>query len=172
MTTSQSTKITIEESKMMFGEFDKEKVFIIEKSNLYKSLGKGVKIAEFVLLQESNKLIFLEAKSSSPRDDNKIKFDKFITDIVEKLRNALELFISGNLEIAKDSKDDNINLLNISDFKNSRIKFYLVINGHHIEWLKPIQLALENELIVQRKIWNIEVAVLNDTMAREEKLIL
>lgn len=78
MTTSQSTKITIEESKMMFGEFDKEKVFIIEKSNLYKSLGKGVKIAEFVLLQDLNKLIFLEAKSSSPRDTNKIRFDEFI----------------------------------------------------------------------------------------------
>lgn len=164
--------MTFEESGMIFGEFDDENIFIIEKSNLYKSIGKGVKIAEFVLLQESNKLIFLEAKSSSPRDDNKIIFEKFISDIVEKLRNALELFISGNLEIININKDDNLKLLNINDFKNSRIKFYLVINGHNIEWLKPIQLALESELIVQRKIWNIDVAVLNDTMAREVMLIV
>ncbi len=46
-------KIIIEESNMKFGPYDKEAVFLIEQSRVYKEIGNNVKIAEFVLEKSS-----------------------------------------------------------------------------------------------------------------------
>ena len=41
--------IAISESEMNFGDFDETNIFHIEKSRIYKELGTGIKIVEFIL---------------------------------------------------------------------------------------------------------------------------
>lgn len=166
----KTEKIIIEESNLCFGKFDKKKVFEIEKSSIYKKLGPSIKICEFILLQKKN-LIFLEAKSTFPNPSNKESFDEFINEISQKFNNALDIFVSGNLEILNNRNNENINLLNIQDLKNHDILFYLVINGAKIEWLQPIQDGLKAKLLPQRKIWRMQVFVMNEEVASNKKLI-
>lgn len=56
-------KITIPESDMLFGEFNEEDLFHIEKSNIYKDIGSNIKTVEFILKQKNN-IILLEAKKA------------------------------------------------------------------------------------------------------------
>lgn len=164
--------ITISESNMNFGPFEEDCVFYIEKSHLYQNICYGVQMAEFILKKDKN-LIFIEAKSSSPKQlkkDDGSPCD-FIVEVSDKLTNALELFISANLKIANDSKEEANNLIDFNSISEYSIKFRLVINGHKKEWLTNIQDALEKNLKSYSKIWNIEVKVLNDETARQYKLI-
>lgn len=133
--------ITISESNMNFGPFEEDCVFYIEKSHLYQNICYGVQMAEFIV------------------------------EVSNKLTNALELFISSNLRIANDSKEEANNLIDFNSISEYSIKFRLVINGHKKEWLTNIQDALEKNLRSYSKIWNIEVKVLNDETARQYKLI-
>ena len=60
------TKI-IKESGIDFGPFQDDDLFCIEKSQLYHSLGKGLKTVEFILLRNAGKnIILLEAKTTCP----------------------------------------------------------------------------------------------------------
>ncbi|MBR9648879.1 hypothetical protein [Clostridium tyrobutyricum] len=59
--------VEIRESNMIFGDFEENKIFRIEKSKLHNKIGAGIKVVEFVLLRNVNELNFIETKSSSPR---------------------------------------------------------------------------------------------------------
>ena len=52
----------IKESEMNFGVFDEADLFHIEKSGIYKSLGDGIKTAEFILKYHQNNILFLKRK--------------------------------------------------------------------------------------------------------------
>lgn len=58
----------IVESDMRFGEFDEERLFVIEHSDVYKKAGKGIKTVEFIYLTENDNLLFIEAKQSCPNE--------------------------------------------------------------------------------------------------------
>lgn len=164
--------LTILESNMTFGPFPKENVFYIEKSELYTAIGQNVKIAEFIL-KKNDSLIFIEAKSSSPKQLKKEDGSPsdFVVEISDKLRNSFELFMSANLKVANDEKCEASTLIDIADIKNYKVKFRLIISGHKKEWLSNIQNALEKNLQAQMNIWKIEVKVINDEIAREYSLI-
>lgn len=170
-------QIIIEESNMRFGKFDKDNVFHIEKSNLYTSIirpsnEKGGKICEFNLYDNS-KLYFIEAKQSSPNPQNKNNNDKFkeyIEDIVKKLHNSLQLFLSAKLNILKDNEDI-LTRLDINKINECSFIFLLVINGHNVEWLTPLKDELEKQLFLISRIWNINVLVLNDEQAKRRNLL-
>jgi hypothetical protein len=53
------------ESGMVFGEYDTNDLFRIEKSQIYKEIGPGVKTVEFILKQNAQ-IWFVEAKTSCP----------------------------------------------------------------------------------------------------------
>lgn len=164
--------ITINESGMSFGPFDDSCVFWAEKSKLYKKVGKNkVKTVEFVLA-EDNKLQFLEAKSSSPKPtrDSTTKFDDFINEIFLKFLHSINLYYSGILGRHETSNDIPEEIKGI-DNQEISIKFILVIKGHEIDWLPPIQEALDQKMVPISAIWNSNVAVINDTMAEKYKLI-
>lgn len=48
----------IYESEMKFGSFSEMDLFEIEKSQLLKKLGKGIKSVEFILLNKKRNIIF------------------------------------------------------------------------------------------------------------------
>ena len=54
----------IYESEMKFGSFSEMDLFEIEKSQLLKKLGKGIKSVEFILLNKKRNIIFLEPKKT------------------------------------------------------------------------------------------------------------
>lgn len=162
----------IQESGMNFGPFDDSRVFHIEKSMLYQEIGNGVRTVEFLLTAEPGSLLFLEAKSSSPRPDtdNSENFNTFIQEISEKFIHSFELYYSAILKRHGQRNDipDNFKKL---DNGVVTIKFCLVIKGHNIEWLPPICEALSKQIAPYITIWNIKVAVLNDQLAKDHHLI-
>jgi hypothetical protein len=85
----------IEESGMLFGEFDEANCFHIEESKIYNHVkGKGYKSVEFVLRRpEQNELLFVEAKPDLPVVSNIKQFDKKIAEISQKFMDSLHLAI-------------------------------------------------------------------------------
>ena len=96
MTKSNQNMIEIEESGMKFGPFEYSHIFQIEKSKLYKNL-HNVRTVEFIL-ENNNKLQFIEAKSSSPKPvpDNLVRFEEFIDEISQKFLHSLNLYYTGS----------------------------------------------------------------------------
>lgn len=135
--------ITINESDMEFGIFQKEKVFRMEDSRLQHSFGEGVKTVEFVLLKDRDKLLFVEAKKSCPNRDNRYenkgkteKFEEYFSDISDKFVDSLQMM----LNIFLDRRTVNLDEVgsHITDEKIYSIlkfRFVLVVkNAVDIAW--------------------------------------
>jgi hypothetical protein len=166
-------RLTIEESGIIFGEFDEGKFFQIEKSTIYQSLGKCPKSVEFILLHSKDReLIWLEAKSSSPKPGSKINFDAFISEIHDKFVHSLELYFSILTERMLDKNKEFPVCFKKIDYTTTSMKFILVINGHKEAWLSPIADALKQSLCVQIKIWRLSVSVVNEQHASQMGLTL
>lgn len=43
--------VQINESNMVFGDFEEDRIFKIEKSKLHNKIGNGIKVVEFVFLE-------------------------------------------------------------------------------------------------------------------------
>ena len=84
---------TITESDMVF-EFEDERVFLMEGSELHASVGTGIKTVEFIASVEESRLDFVEAKSSSPQPGNQKDFWGFINEISEKFLHSFALYLS------------------------------------------------------------------------------
>ena len=163
---------TVDESGMRFGPFDKENLFEIEKSELYRRIENGVKVVEFIFTANDGSCYAVEAKSSSPRPGNHIDFKKFISEIEEKFSNTLMILLS-SVAGRHDTEELPHSLMSV-DAKHCQCKLFLVIKGHKKEWLHPIQDAMN--LAMNRYIRTcgdprIDVLVINDEIARSRKLI-
>lgn len=170
MTKNNQNMIEIEESGMKFGPFECSHVFHIEKSKLYKNL-HNIKTVEFIL-ENNNKLQFIEAKSSSPKPvpDNLVRFEEFIDEISQKFLHSLNLYYTGVLGRHASANDlpDPMKKIN---HQQVSIKFILVIKNHQDEWLLPIKDALEKKMNSISSIWESQVAVINAKTAQKYKLV-
>ncbi len=177
--------VIIEESGMRFGEYPEDQVFQIETSEQYtKSLRQnGIKSCEFIL-QRGKKLYFFEAKSSCPRqivedipeekkEEKKKAYDKFIEEIVLKMRHSLSLY--GNILLKRYSQDKvSGNLVN-PDLSNTQIFLVLVINPREGNWEPEPELqdGLRLHLKDEMKIWKIQsLFVITPQQAREKRFII
>ena len=163
--------ITIRESGMIFGPYDKRDVFEVEKSGLVRMVQPKIKIAEFVL-NKNGYLWIVEAKSSSPRPDNPMNFESFIEEIHEKFANTFLLVNAAKIG-RHDASEFPSSFVSV-DIKDVQYKFFLVIRGHREEWLQPLQDAVRNVMSRLVKTCNIAmpaVFVMNDTLAQENGLI-
>ena len=167
-------KKIINESGVAFGEFNSDDLFYIEESDLYKSLGTGIKTVEFIVLDQKDTIIFLEAKTGCPNPQNKEmggekteKFVEFYNDISEKFIDSLQIYIAGLLEKYGKTEEIGENLMKVKPLEKKKLKFVLVITADEIkeEWLWGPKLELENRLLKLRKIWGISVIVLNKSLA-------
>jgi hypothetical protein len=164
------------ESGMTFGPYPKGDYFYIEKSEIYKKIQYGVKIAEFLLLrslEQKSTVWIIEAKSSTPKSTNQPSFDDFIEEIREKFINTLTLSVAICLQrhLTCEELPHSFQML---DLKETGFKLILVIKEAQEEWLPPFQDALKKSLHSTIRTWNLSptcVVVLNETMARSKGLI-
>lgn len=159
--------ITIIESSMTFGPFPETKVYQIEKSNAYEEIKDGVKVVEFIYTRSPEKLLFVEAKSSSPRPGGE-EFDTYIKEITEKFTYSFNLWMT--LKLGRRKDDVPIEIID-GDAEKQKYRFILVINGHETEWLPPVKAALERRMKAEIKIWDHEIIVLNEVRAKKWGLI-
>ncbi len=117
--------ISIEESGLTFA-LPKADVFQIEQSESFKQLGDGFKVVEFIYKQNNN-CIFLEAKSSIPRSENKQDYADFWQDITEKFANSLQFHCLSSLKRGQNRFDELPKNMKNLHWKNLDIKFLLVI---------------------------------------------
>ena len=160
------------ESNMDFSPlFEKNNSIYIEKSQIYKRLGEGIRSVEFITLKPNKKLYFIEAKSSSAKPDNKVDFNDDCNKILEKIQHSLDLFISKEFEINKDLGNEFPICFNENNFNEYKIIFLLIINNHKEEWCSGVMAGLQNKLIALRKIWKIDVVVWNNEKAVKKGFI-
>ena len=168
----------ITESEMNFGKFDEEALFHIEDSKIYKDLGSGIKTVEFILKYDRNSILFLEAKKSCPNAANRYeseekeqKFEEYYSSITEKFVASLQIYLATLLEKYPDTLEVGAELRSMDSMKEIQLKFILVVkNAKDITWLAGPLAELKARLLQVRKIWGIEVVVLNEELAREYKL--
>lgn len=168
----------IPESEMNFGKFSEENLFHIEESKLYKDLGSGIKTVEFVLRYDKNSIIFLEAKKSCPNAANRYesegkerKFEEYYSSITEKFVASLQIYLAAILEKYEDNSEVGLKLRDVNSLHDIQLKFILVIkNADDISWLAGPLAELKARLLQVRKIWGIEVAVLNEQLAGKYNL--
>lgn len=168
----------ITESEMDFGKFNEADLFHIENSRIYKNLGSGIKTVEFILKYNTNSILFLEAKKSCPNANNRYdskekarKFEEYYSSITEKFISSLQIYLASILDRYQNRTEIGDNL-NVENMKNIRLKFVLVIkNADDIMWLAGPRAELKNRLIQMRKIWNIDIIVLNEQLAKDHHLI-
>jgi hypothetical protein len=122
-------------------DFIADNTFHIEKSQLYTSLGEGIRSVEFVRIK-NNKLLFVEAKTTFPDPEkSENNFQTQINDICEKFIHSLSLYSSIKVGINEE--------IFANDFmppKKSFLIFILVIKKHEIKWCKPIKQELTRTL--------------------------
>lgn len=168
----------ITESEMNFGKFDEENLFHIEDSKIYKDLGDGIKTVEFILKWKKNEILFLEAKTTCPNSANKNesmektqKFEEYYSEITEKFIDSLQVYLAAVMGRYQDLTEIGAELRSVDSMKEIQLKFILVVkNAKDITWLAGPLAELKARLLQVRKIWGVEVAVLNEELAREYKL--
>lgn len=171
METSTTDTLTIRESSMDFGPFLPTKIFHIEKSTAFSKLGEGFSTVEFVYLDMRGKLIFVEAKFSmaNPQTNEGKDFDENILEVTVKFEDAYQLFLACYLE-RRDRENMSQDILN-SNFSSVSLQFILVIKGHQIEWLGGVRETLKKNLRKTLKMWNIDLQVLNEELAKNYGLV-
>ena len=162
--------IFITESNMIFGPFSSEKLYHIEKSSAYNDLGEGFRSIEFVYMQ-NEKLLFIEAKPSSPRPtvENTLRFDDFIDEITTKFYDAFQLFLA--VFLCRRTNDGMGAIIRECSYAETKLIFCLIIHGHKVEWLPPIQDTVRRRMAKHNKLWEIEFIAINDDIARSMKMI-
>lgn len=171
---------TITESGAAFGPYREEELFPIEKTQLYTSLGEGVKMVEF-LWKKGGKpiLLFVEAKTNCPNPDNRDetvekrkKYEEFYTDVTDKFVDSLGVYTAALLGRYEDITEIGEELRR-STLQGARLRFILVITNPAatVEWLPGPKEVLENRLRRWSKIWDVEVLVLNRALAEQYGLI-
>ena len=154
----------IPESGMNFGKYDEKDLFHIETSEIYKKLGDGIPTVEFILKYNGNNIVFLEAKKSCPNVANRYESK-------EKFISSLQIYLAAIMNRYQDTSEIGDNLRSVSNMKDVKLKFILVVkNAEDITWLAGPLAELRARLLKVRKIWGVEVVVLNEELAGEYNL--
>lgn len=171
--------VVITESGMQFGAYAEEQVFRLEKSIQYteKLMSNEIKSCEFILCRE-NKLYFIEAKSTCPKqitaettEEKKEKYKSYIQDIVLKMRHSLTLY--STILLRRYSADGVSELLRQVNMSKLQIILVLVVKNAEKEWLIPFQEVFRRELKDEMKIWKISsFMVINEATAKDKQFVI
>jgi len=145
----------------------------IEKSAFYKGLGEGVKTVEFVTLLDK-KLFFIEAKPSAPslsNPENKERIAEYFQILQDKFHHSLDLLASKGLGINKDLTNEFPSCFDANKLTGCKLVFLLVIQNYSVEGCHGIRTFLWKKLIALRKIWGIDIVVINSEQAQRKGYI-
>ena len=125
-----------------------------------------------------NNIVFLEAKKSCPNVANRYeskekeqKFEEYYGSITEKFISSLQIYLAAIMNRYQDTSEIGDNLQSVSNMKDVKLKFILVVkNAEDITWLAGPLAELRARLLKVRKIWGVEVVVLNEELAGEYNL--
>jgi len=169
-------EITIEESGVTFGPFSSDNCYQIEHSAGHRSVGDNIKIAEFVVLTDNGKKLWLiEAKSSFSKPDNRTDYEKNIREIEDKLTNTLTLVLMGCLQRQPVIQKELPESIRDIDWSSLNIQLRLVIPDFPQTWLIPITDKLRQTMGPLLQMWKINKMNLkasNKALAQQERLIL
>ena len=120
----------------------------------------------------------MEAKKSCPNaanrhesEEKEQKFEEYYSSITEKFVASLQIYLAAIMEKYSDTSEVGAELRSVDSMKEIQLKFILVVkNAKDITWLTGPLAELKARLLQVRKIWGIEVVVLNEELAREYKL--
>lgn len=161
--------IRIKESGIEFGPFSKDDFFAIEEALQQKKLSsKGVCSVEFVV-KNNNSLIFLEAKTSIPRDS-----DIFFTEITEKFEHSLIVLVNALLK-RNDLQNDLPANFTVNDSSLQSIKLLLVIKSVPSDYLQQLTDKLRKALKDVSVLWSIKpqnIQLINEERAVKHNLAL
>lgn len=158
------------ESFMKFS-FADEDIFLIEEDPLVKDIHPTCECVVLI----SEKVAFIEAKSSSPRPGTR-NYTEFFDEIRKKFDMALQMFVEiksgGYGEEPFLRLPDNLRL---SAVPTSDYAIYLIIHGNEYDWMPGLQESLRETLreVIDR--WNIQdtnVKALNEIEAKRMNLIV
>lgn len=158
------------ESNMLF-EYNDENVYCIEDDSFYTKITSkyGVKVCDFILLKDNN-LIFIEAKSYIPKNNN--DKEEFTLDIKKKFMDSLILYL-GVINDRKNtiSRIIHKNMKNSNLFKK-KIKLLLIVNNVEKGNLETIRDYLSIKLRDFIYMFSIEnILVINHEQAKSKGLI-
>ena len=84
----------------------------------------------------------------------------------------MQIYLAALLGKHNDTSDLGEKLKNITNMRAIQLKFILVVkNASDVSWLAEPLAELKARMLKMRKIWNVEIAVLNEAMAREYGLV-
>jgi len=152
------------ESEMTFGPYLDDDFFYIEKSRMLKKC-HGIKTVEFIFHPKKSLLYFVEAKSSSPKNT-----EDFAQEIAQKFSNSFQLFMAGILKRKAGHEEIGENIKKL-DYQKVKFRFFLIVRGHKETWLPPLRTEIEKIMRGYQTIWNCEIVVLNDFLAKEQGII-
>ena len=156
----------INESSMSF--ILPENSYRIDQDNFYNSkLLKGVKDCDFIMYKD-NQLLFLEAKTSAPRD-----LKEYIEEITQKFRDSLLIYIAVIFNRKNTQSNIISNELSKKHLLKKPIKFILVIKNITKQHVIPIKDKLNIELRQFNRTFSIEenIIVINEVQARSKGLV-
>lgn len=158
------------ESGMTFS-FDEDDIFYIEQSKHFTEI-KGAMPCECVVLHNGNVLL-IEAKSSTPRPNNKERFEKFVGEIVQKFSDSYTYYCAAHQK--RHPSDELGHKLQTIPLEVQQFEFYLIINGHQRSWLPPVLDQLKKMMKKNLKLWGFNdacVKVVNEELAFSKGLII
>lgn len=167
--------ITIKESGMMFGPYDLDSIFHIEKSP-YVTSGlspKGIKVCEFIWRSPRANLYLIEAKRSVPNPQNSPEaYENYFKQIAEKFNNSIHIFAAGITAREESLQSDIHTMMAGTDLRSvSTIRFYLVIPDAPNDAALALTDKLHSLLKSLRLIWKAEAKVINRQLAQRVGLI-
>ncbi|GFK95279.1 hypothetical protein NNJEOMEG_03138 [Fundidesulfovibrio magnetotacticus] len=167
--------VTIEESGMTFGPFAEDDVYWVEKGHAYKSLKDPPSIVEFLLVKKLKRnrqaLLFIEAKSSSPKD---LAFHSFLDEIRQKMVHSLLFYLSLRAGRHGNSATELPKSLVEADLSSVAFVFVLIVKGHQPDWTVQLKSMLERHCKHIHKAFKLSsqfFLVFNEDMARTYGLV-
>ena len=120
----------------------------------------------------------MEAKKRCPNAANRYeseekeqKFEEYYGSITEKFISSLQIYLAAIMNRYQETSEIGDNLRSVSNMKDVKLKFILVVkNAEDITWLAGPLAELRARLLKVRKIWGVEVVVLNEELAGEYNL--
>jgi len=172
------TMMSFDESGMTFGPYDEDYCFRVEVSKTYRAIQSNLQMAEFLLLRTQVGappfVWIVEAKQSSPKPETQPNFNEFISEIRDKLTNALSVGVASILERHPKTYAELPSLFKTLDLSAAEFRLVLIINGHRKEWLQPLQDAFRRALHSTSQTWALgpnAVVVINHEDAKRFGLI-